>query len=167
MNIYDALKAIVEVQKSISISTPTPVAVQNAYLTSPPQNVTPSMFPYWTNSWDFVREDRQSNTLRHMTYLVEMRLHVGRATTGDNSVLAERATAFLDAVLTAFGSVNAAGLGGVTMKGMVSGAIQPTVSSQNIRGGVPTLALMGEGEARTIGLQLVCEIELFDAFVYS
>ena len=167
MNIYTAMKSLVAVQESIAITLPRPTAVKKAYLSVPSQSQSVvTMLPCWTNSWDFVREERHG-ALRTMAYLVNMRLHVARVTQGDNAIAAEIALAFLDPILTAFGSVNASGIGGVTLIGDVAGTLTSTVTHQNIRGGSPTLAVFGEGDARTIGLDLICEMEMSDAFSYS
>ena len=168
MNIYTAMKALVAVQESVSITLPQPVAVKKAYLSMPHQSQSMTLLPCWTNSWDFVREERHG-ALRTMAYIVNMRLHVARVTAGSNDIAAEIALAFLDPILTAFGSTNANlnGIGGVTLMGDVNGTVQSTVTHQNIRGGSPTLAVFGEGDARTIGLDLICEMEMSDAFSYS
>ena len=167
MKIENAMKAIVAVQESIAITSPRPMQVHKAWLSAPPQGqLLVASLPCWTNTWDFVGETR-FGMLRQMSYLVSMRLHVAQATDGDNSLSAELALAFLDPILTAFGQRNAVtGLGGITMRGDVGGTIVPTVSHQNIRGGSPTLAIF-EGAPRTIGLDLVLEVEMSDAFDYS
>ena len=167
MKLEYAMKALVAVQESIEIAEPVPMRVRKAWLSAPPQSqVLVARLPAFTNTWDFVSEERNS-VLRRMTYLVNMRLHVAQATDGDNERAAELALAFLDPILTAFDTTNSvSGLGGMQLKGEVGGVIVPTVTYQNIRGGSPTLALFGEG-VRTIGLDLLMEMELNDAVAFS
>lgn len=165
MNIYDALRAVVAVQKSIAIDAPRALAVREAWFSRPPQNeVILANLPCWTNDWDFLREERHGS-LREQFYAVVMQLHVARSTNGDNSLAAELATAFLPPTLEAFGARNAAGLGGITLVGLVDGALASTVTYTNIRGGSPTLGLLDP--PGTIGLSLVLEIGMSDAFDYS
>jgi uncharacterized membrane protein YdfJ with MMPL/SSD domain len=162
-----AMKALVAVQESIEITSPRIMKVQKAWLSAPPQSQSlVAQLPAFTNSWDFVQETRNS-VLRRMTYLVNMRLHVAQATEGDNELAAELALAFLDPILTAFDKKNTiTGLGGMTLAGVSEGVIAPTVTYQNIRGGSPTLAIFGEN-VRTIGLDLLMEMELNDAVEFS
>lgn len=165
--IVDAMHALVAVQEVISITSPEPRQVKKAWPFVPPQNqVVTANMPCWTNAWDFVRETRHSS-LRYLEYTVNMRLHVGQATAGDNSKLAEIALAFLPPTLTAFGQKNGAGLGGITLHGDVNGTVVPTVTYQNIRGGSPTLGVFGDGEARTIGLDLFLDLQVSETFAYS
>lgn len=165
-SIYQAMEAIVAVQKGISITLPEPRTVARAFLTSPHQGETVPV-PCFTNSWDFVAETR-NGMVRYLDFTVNMRLHVARATEGDTSKNAEIATAFLDPILTAFGKTNATtGLGGIQLKGSVGGVTTPTATYTNIRGGSPTLAIFGDGAERTIGLDLFLEVRLTDAFDYS
>lgn len=164
--IYQAMQSIVETQKGIAIASPEVLQVRNAFLTSPHQSevVPPLSF---TNSWDFVAETR-NGMVRYLDFVVNMRLHVAVATDGSNARAAEVATAFLDPILTAFGQADATtGLGGIQLKGVVNGSIVPTATYTNIRGGTPTLAVFGDGPSRTIGLDLILEVRLTDAFNYS
>ena len=167
MKLETAMKALVAVQESIEIASPRVMRVQKAWLSAPPQSsALVAQLPAWTNSWDFVGEDR-GVSLRRMHYLVNMRLHVAQATDGDNELAAELALAFLDPILTAFDKKHAiTGLGGMTLAGVTEGVISPTVTYQNIRGGSPTLAIFGEN-VRTIGLDLLMEMELNDAQDFS
>lgn len=166
VTIIDAMHALVAVQEAIAITSPEPRTVKKAWPFVPPQNqVVTANMPCWTNAWDFVRETRHPS-LRSLDYTVNMRLHVGQATAGDNAKIAELALAFLPAVLTAFGQKNGAGHGGITLAGVVSGAIVPTVTYQNIRGGSPTLGVFGD-DVRTIGLDLFLDLQVSETFAYS
>lgn len=165
-NIHQVMKSIVAVQERVSISSPEPRTIARAYMTGPHQGQSLTM-PCFTNSWDFVGETR-NGMVRYLDFVVNMRLHVARAADGDNSKHAEIATAFLDPILTAFGKTNAnTGLGGIQLKGDVAGSIVPTATYTNIRGGTPTLAVFGDGDSRTVGLDLLLEVRLTDAFDYS
>lgn len=166
MKLEYAMRALVAVQETIEIASP-PLKVRKAWLSAPPQSQSLlAQLPAFTNTWDFVNEER-NGVLRRMSYLVNMRLHVAQATDGDNEIAAEIALAFLDPILTAFDVTNATtGLGGMQLKGVVDGAIVPTVTYQNIRGGSPTLAVFGD-QVRTIGLDLLMEMELNDARSFS
>ena len=164
--ILDAMRAIRATQVGIAITDPAPIAVKTAYLTRPPQAETiTANLPCFTNSWDFVGETRHGN-LRELAYTVNMQLHVADATKGDNSRHAEVATSFLDAILAAFGAVDSVtGLGGIQMRGDVGGTIVPTATYTNIRGGSPTLGLLDP--PGTIGLDLILELTVSEAFAYS
>ena len=163
--ILDAMRAIRAVQVGIAITDPEPRRVKVAYLTQPHQAETlVANLPCFTNNWDFLAETRHGN-LRELTYLVHMQLHVAQATNGDNSRSAEIATAFFDPILTAFGQVNSAGLGGITMRGLVAGTVVPTVTFTNIRGGSPTMGRLDP--PGTIGLDLILELTVSEAFAYS
>ena len=164
MNIRDAIRAIVATQAAMEITAPKQVKVAKAWNYQPPQMETlVAALPAWTNSWDLVREEGSNAATRRRYYTVHMQLHVAQATNGDDSLAADIATAFMEVVHTAFGSRNAAGEGGVTLYGDVAGVQQPTVSLHGFpRGGSPTLALLGDGPVRTIGLDLFLDISIAD-----
>lgn len=168
VNIYDALLAIVDVQKSVEIDRPQPMRIREAWLTRPPQaELIAASVPCWTNSWDFLQEDKLSADHRRHDYEVHMQLHVALAGEGSNNLAAECATAFMGPILEAFGRKHPVhGTGGIKLLRLIDGELQPTVDNSNIRGGSPTLARFGETPA-TIGLDLILEMRLDDGFSYS
>ena len=167
VNIYNAVTALVAVQESIALDDP-PVRVRRAYAVAPPQMETiAAALPAWTNTWRFLNEV-PSGALRRRAYEINMRLHVALAASGDNSRATDLALRFLEAVHVAFGQKNADGIGGLTLVGDVGGVLVPTVSVATLRGtGGDTVAVFGEGSVRTIGLDLVLDIEVSDGFEYS
>jgi len=165
--IRDTLNALTVVQAGLSVEQPRPSKVARAYPYSPPQSVSlAASLPCFTNSWDLQPVDRIS-VGRWRNYSIHMQLYAGQATAGDDSAVADLATAYEDAIQQALGQRNTDGLGGLFLYGDVGGAIVPTVNRHQLRGGQPTLAILERGGQSYIGLDLFLDVQVHDVMMHS
>lgn len=172
MNLYDAMQAVIQVQRSLAITRPRPVKIREAFLTFPAQATTlTSRLPAFTNSFTLIDADPRGSQLSQR-YQVRMQLHVAEFNMGRTDEHAEIAIAFLDAIVTAFNQKDADGIGGMKLVADVDtdGVVtrQPTVQVAYLRGGNPTLVRLGdENGPRTLGLDLLLDMEMGHAFQAS
>lgn len=154
VNIRDAMVELLAVQRSIAIADPAPVRVNAAFLIPPQSEGLHAALPCWTNTVRLNAEERMGSVGRWRSYTVNMRLHVALQGEGDDERAGDEALAFLEAVHQAFGVLDADGHGGVSLGG--------SVTQTTLRGTGGDTVVVFEG-ARTIGLDLLLDIEIKDA----
>lgn len=152
MGIRAALDKIVIIQGNLTITEPTAMSIKKAWKLAPPANVKLPDYPAFVNSWSVALHEPgfQSRLLR---YRVNMQLLVAPITV-DSDVYADAATAFWEAMLTAFGQ-------DITLGGAVSLA--------TLRGGEPTLAQLDRPAAGEsfVGINAILDIEHIESFAYG
>lgn len=99
MDIRSVITAVAALQAAISISSPAALTVAKVWPYFPPQSIAIADSPVFLNEWVFNREDRTTNGLRQQYYTNHMQLFVYDA---DSDSAADIATAFMDAIVTAF-----------------------------------------------------------------
>ncbi len=106
MNILNAMRALVILERSLKITDPEVMQVERAYLFPPPGSEGMSSSPTWINTWRLTAYQTGAG-LREQTYEVHMQMAVKNA---DQDIAAEIATSFHVALIDALGL--SIGLGG-------------------------------------------------------
>lgn len=141
-----ALDRIAAVQLGLSITSPIAETIKRVYRVPPRQSDSLSDLPCFINTVDLPEVHWGVNAQRNRTYVVGMQLFVDDA---NKDVGREVALSFLEALIVAFHD-------DVTLNG--------NCTSQTIRGGSPTLAILEWGRP-FVGLQLFMDVRIYDTGV--
>lgn len=150
MNIKAAVAKLIVLQAGLAITSPVTSSVKKAWPYVPPQNALLPELPAFTNSWDLVREDRFID-MRVQLYTVQMQLFAADAAIEQDRG-ADIASAFMEQLVDALDA-------DITLDG--------SVTSHNLRGGSPTLAILRRGDRPYIGLDLFLDLEMKEAKTFA
>lgn len=150
MNIKAAIAKLILTEATLAITSPVTSSIKKAWPYFPPQNVLLPELPAFMNSWDLVREDRFID-LRVQIYTVNMQLYAAKATIEQDRG-ADIASAFMEQLVDALDA-------DITLAG--------SVTSHNLRGGSPTLAILERAGDSYIGLNLFLDLEMKEAKTFA
>lgn len=142
-----ALDRIAAVQLGLSITSPVAETIKRVYRVAPKQSDALSDRPCFINTVDVPEVHWGANAQRHRMYTVGMQLVVDDA---DKDVGREIALSFLEALIVAFHD---------------DLTLNFTCTSQVLRGGSPTLAILTWGGRDYVGLQLFMDVRIYDVGV--
>ena len=141
VSIIDALKALIVVQRELTIESPVPLSTTSAFYLPPARNM-PIEYPCWFNTWTFSGQDRKANSYLEQRYAIHCEFwHFDP----DSQMAAEVATAFHVAYVLALNA-------NITLSG--------TVATSDLRGADPTLVLAEWDGVPYTGLDLFLDVTL-------
>lgn len=144
MGIRAAVRAVIEIERGISITEPRQLSIKQHYNYLPRQNEELNSCPCTLHNWTLVEIMKNPGGWYESVWDIRIQLAID---TNEQDLAADEATAFMDAFVIAFSNT-------------ANATLSSTVSNHTLTGASPTLVGLNWGGKPYVGLDLHLQVNI-------